>query len=95
MLEAFACCLVAWLLLAAASFRFRRAIDLGPEHVVRLRVAGALLLGLALFACAGPLPGERVVRFLGVASIAGVVVTALLSVRPQLLRGPARCLRRR
>lgn len=80
---------VAWLLFAAASYKYRR--DLGivsPAAITGLRAAAAALLMLALIRCGAPLTGERWVRFLGGSAIAAVMLVALLSVAP--LRAPRR-----
>ena len=89
MLETVATSFVAWLLLAAASYRFRRDLGISASAtIVGLRVCAAILLTLALFRCGGPVTGERWVRFLGGSAISAVILVALLSVAP--LRGPKR-----
>ncbi|TXC71395.1 hypothetical protein FSB78_10935 [Sphingomonas ginsenosidivorax] len=89
MVEIVATSFVAWLLFAAASYKYRR--DLGidsPAAIVGLRAVAALLLTLALFRCGAPVTGERWVRFLGGSALAAVMLVMLLSVAP--LRAPRR-----
>lgn len=91
MLEAIVMCFFGWLLLAATSFRHRR--DLGitaPSAIHTLRLVAALLLAIAVFQCGAPLTGERFVRFLGAASIAGVALVMLLSFKPAETLQPVR-----
>ena len=104
MLETELLAAIAWLLLAAASFRFRREAGVpNPRQVRALRLAAAALLALALFRCGTPLTGERWIRALGGASIGAVLVVLALSadamfvLRPlrQLLTRPAPALLRR
>jgi hypothetical protein len=104
MLETALLAAIAWLLLAAASFRFRREAGVpNPRQVRALRLAAAALLALALFRCGTPLTGERWIRALGGASIGAVLVVLALSadamfvLRPlrQLLTRPAPALLRR
>ena len=103
MLETALLAAIAWLLLAAASFRFRREAGVpNPRQVRALRLAAAALLALALFRCGTPLTGERWIRALGGASIGAVLVVLALSadamfvLRPlrQLLTRPAPALLR-
>ena len=83
MFEIVATSFVAWLLLAAASFRFRRELGIaGPATIAGLRVAASVLLVLALCRCGAPVTGERWVRFLGGSAIAAVLLVVLLSVAP-------------
>ena len=89
MLESSVTCFLAWLLLAATAFRYRR--DLGivaPSAIRALRLVSALVLAAALFHCGAPLTGERFVRFLGAASIAGVALVMLLSSNRRRRCGP-------
>lgn len=104
MLETALLAAIAWLLLAAASFRFRREAGVpNPRQVRVLRIAAAALLALAMFRCGTPLTGERWVRVIGGASIGAVLVVLALSadamfvLRPlrQLLTRPAPALLRR
>lgn len=89
MLETVATSFVAWLLLAAASYKVRRDLGLSaPATISALRVCAAVLLTLALFRCGAPVTGERWVRFLGGSAISAVILVALLSVAP--LRAPRR-----
>ncbi len=104
MLETALLAAIAWLLLAAASFRFRREAGVpNPRQVRVLRLAAAGILALALFRCGTPLTGERWVRVIGGASLGAVIVVLALSLdamtilRPlrQLLTRPAPALLRR
>lgn len=80
---------LAWLMFAAASYRFRRDLGLdSPRIVTALRVAATAVLLFALLRCGAPVSGERWVRFLGGAAVSAVIVVALLSVAP--LRRPVR-----
>ncbi|SFO04385.1 DUF3325 family protein [Sphingomonas sp. OK281] len=91
MLEATMLCFFGWLLLAATAFKYRR--DLGivtPSAIRALRLVAALVLAVALFHCGAPLTGERFVRFLGAASIAGVTLVMLLSFKPVETMQPVR-----
>jgi hypothetical protein len=91
MLEATTMCFLAWLLLAATAFRYRR--DLGivaPSTIRTLRLIAMLVLAAALFHCGAPLTGERFVRFLGAAAIAGAALVMLLSFRPAETMQPIR-----
>jgi len=91
MLEATILCFFGWLLLAATAFKYRR--DLGivaPSAIRALRIVAALVLAVALFHCGAPLTGERFVRFLGAASIAGVALVMLLSFKPVETMQPVR-----
>ena len=53
-------------------------------------LVAALVLAVALFHCGAPLTGERFVRFLGAASIAGVALVMLLSFKPIETMQPVR-----
>ncbi|MGA1799695.1 DUF3325 family protein [Sphingomonas sp. 4RDLI-65] len=91
MLEAALMCFVAWLLLAAASFKYRRDLGIANPATVRaLRLIAALIMIVVLVCCGAPLTGERFVRFLGAASIGGVALVALLSFRPAQTMQPVR-----
>lgn len=91
MLEASLMCFVGWLLLAAASFKYRRDLGLTDPAAIRaVRLAAALVLAIVLFRCGAPLTGERFVRFLGAASIAGVALVVLLSFGPTRTMQPVR-----
>ncbi len=91
MLETALFAALAWLLLAAASFRFRReAGSPDPRHVRLLRGLAALLLAFALFRCGTPLTGERWVRLIGGASLGGVIVVLALSVDAMRVLRPVR-----
>lgn len=80
---------VAWLLLAAASYKYRRDLGIAaPAAIAGLRVGAAMLLALALFRCGAPVTGERWVRFLGGSALAAMMLVMLLSVAP--LRAPRR-----
>ena len=83
MLETTCLALAAWLLLAAASFRYRRQLGITSPATTRgLRLAATALLAFALLRCGTDIDGERCVRFLGGASLAGALVVVLLSVAP-------------
>jgi len=93
MLETALFAAIAWLLLAAASFRFRREAGLpDPRQVRVLRGAAALLLTFALFRCGTPLTGERWVRLISGASLGGVIVILALSVDAVRVLRPVRLL---
>lgn len=93
MLETALFAAIAWLLLAAASFRFRREAGLpDPRQVRVLRGAAALLLAFALFRCGTPLTGERWVRLIGGASLGGVIVILALSADAVRVLRPLRLL---
>jgi hypothetical protein len=93
MLETALFAAIAWLLLAAASFRFRReAGSPDPRQVRILRGAAVLLLAFALFRCGTPLTGERWVRLIGGASLGGVIVVLALSLNAMLVLRPVRML---
>ena len=83
MFEIVATSFVAWLLFAAASYKYRRELGIAsPAAITGLRTVAALLLALALFRCGAPLTGERWVRFLGGSALAAVMLVMLLSVAP-------------
>ncbi len=91
MLEATILCFFGWLFLAATSFRYRRDLGIAAPSAIRaLRLVAALVLTAALFHCGAPLTGERFVRFLGAASIAGVALVMLLSFKPVETMQPVR-----
>ncbi len=91
MLETALLAAIAWLLLAAASFRFRREAGVpNPRQVRILRIAAVLLLGLALFRCGTPLTGERWVRVIGGASLGAVLVVLMLSIDAMMILRPLR-----
>ncbi|WP_394664712.1 hypothetical protein [uncultured Sphingomonas sp.] len=96
MLDTISLCLVGFWLLAAGSYR--HAKDAGTLHDAKLRLGlkllgGAMLL-LALSSSGTAITGERIVRMLGAASIAGVVLNLLLSVRAGAAFAPLRALNR-
>lgn len=96
MLEAVVACALAFVLLAAASFRFRRDAGVGGErHVRLLRTGGAAVIALALLRAGTALDGERWVRLLTAASIAAVLVVLALSVAPRTIFYPVRRLLQR
>ncbi len=97
MCEGVLLCAVAFLLLAAASYKFRREAGVSGERAVRaLRSAAAVLIALAMVRVGTPLDGERWVRLLTCASIAAVAVVLALSVAPAQVFYPVRrALRRR
>jgi len=82
MLETMLTCLIGWLLLAASSFRIRRDLGLTKGDARWLRVAGVVVLTAGLWRCGAPITGERWVRFLGAAGIAGVATVLILSAAP-------------
>jgi hypothetical protein len=84
---------LAFVLLAATAHRHRRdAGVVAPGQVRALRVvAGALLLA-AFVRAAGPLAGERIVRFLVGGSIAGIAVVLALSFDAARVLAPVRWL---
>ncbi|KQN93739.1 hypothetical protein ASE95_02085 [Sphingomonas sp. Leaf231] len=84
-------CALAFVLLAAASYKFRRDAGVSGERMVRtLRSGAAVLIGLALIRAGTPMDGERWVRLLTCASIAAVVVVLALSVAPGAILYPVR-----
>lgn len=84
MVEIVATSLVAWLLLAAASYKYRRDLGISaPTTITGLRVVAAMLLTLALVRCGAPITGERWVRFLGGSALSAVMLVALLSAVPK------------
>lgn len=84
MVEIVATSFVAWLLLAAASYKYRRDLGISaPATITGLRVAATMLLMLTLVRCGAPITGERWVRFLGGSALAAVMLVALLSVVPK------------
>ncbi|WP_343526050.1 DUF3325 family protein [Sphingomonas sp.] len=96
MLDTIALCFVGFWLLAAGSYRHAR--DAGTLHDARLRtglklLGGAVML-LALSVCGTAITGERIVRLLGAASIAGVALNLLLSVRAHAAFAPLRAVNR-
>lgn len=89
MLEIALLSFAAWLLLAAASFRFRRQLGIVSPAMVRgLRIGGGALLLAALLRCGTSIDGERCVRFLGGASLAGAMLVVLLSLAPTATLAP-------
>ncbi|MDQ1232341.1 DUF3325 family protein [Sphingomonas sp. SORGH_AS_0879] len=96
MLDTIALCFVGFWLLAAGSYRHAR--DAGTLHDARLRTGlkllGAAVLVLALSACGTQITGERIVRLLGAASIGGIALNLLLSVRASAAFAPLRAVNR-
>lgn len=81
------------LLLAAASHRYRQeagAVRPGDRRL--LRIGGAALLLLAAVLAAGPLSGERAVRFLGGFAVGGVALVLALSFHARIVLAPVRLL---
>ncbi|KTT76129.1 hypothetical protein [Sphingomonas endophytica] len=97
MFEGVLFCAAAFVLLAAASHKFRRdAGVLGDGAARALRSGAAILIVLALVRAGTPMDGERWVRLLSCASIAAVAVVLGLSVAPAAILYPVRrALRRR
>lgn len=97
MCEGVLLCALAFVLLAAASYKFRREAGISGERAVRaLRSGAAVLIALALVRVDTPMDGERWVRLLTCASIAAVMVVLALSVAPGAVFYPVRrALRRR
>ncbi|MBB4609689.1 DUF3325 family protein [Sphingomonas yabuuchiae] len=96
MLDTIALCFVGFWLLAAGSYR--HAKEAGTLHDARLRtglklLGGAVML-LALSGCGTAVTGERIVRMFGAASIAGVALNLILSVRAQAAFAPLRAVNR-
>lgn len=82
-----------WLLLAAASYRCRRDLQIASPHAARaLRVAGIALFAIALIRCGAPLSGERWVRFIGGAALSAGLNVVGLSLAPRLLLRPVAAL---
>jgi hypothetical protein len=91
MLETTMMCFIAWLLLSATAFRYRRDLRIvAPSTIRTLRLIAVLMLAAALFHCDAPLTGERFVRFLGAAAIAGAALVMMLSFRPADTMQPVR-----
>lgn len=96
MFEGVLLCALAFVLLAAASYKFRREAGISGERAVRaLRSGAAVLIALALVRVGTPMDGERWVRLLTCASIAAVVVVLALSVAPGAVFYPVRRAARR
>lgn len=96
MLDTIALSLVGFWLLAAGSHRHAR--DAGTLHDARLRTGlkllGATVLLLALWGSGTAITGERIVRLAGAASIAGVALNLILSVRAHAAFAPLRAVNR-
>ncbi|WP_230483509.1 DUF3325 family protein [Sphingomonas sp. Leaf21] len=94
--ETIALCFIGFWLIAAGSHRHAR--EAGTLHDARLRgglkLLGAALLLLALSGCGTAVTGERIVRMFGAASIAGVALNLLLSVRARAAFAPLRAINR-
>ncbi|GAA4215024.1 hypothetical protein GCM10022253_08860 [Sphingomonas endophytica] len=96
MFEGVLLCALAFVLLAAASYKFRREAGISGERAVRaLRSGAALLIALALVRVGTPMDGERWVRLLTCASIAAVAVVLALSIAPGAVFYPVRRVLRR
>ena len=96
MFEGVLLCSLAFVLLAAASYKFRREAGISGERAVRaLRSGAAVLIALALVRVGTPMDGERWVRLLTCASIAAVIVVLALSVAPGTVFYPVRRVIRR
>lgn len=97
MFEGVLLCALAFLLLAAASYKFRREAGVTGDRAARgLRSAAAVLIALALVRVGTPMDGERWVRLFTCASIAAVAVVLALSIAPTAVFYPVRrALRRR
>lgn len=96
MFEGVLLCGLAFVLLAAASYKFRREAGISGERAVRaLRSGAALLIALALVRVGTPMDGERWVRLLTCASIAAVAVVLALSIAPGAVFYPVRRVLRR
>ena len=96
MLDTIVLCFIGFWLLAAGSYRHAR--EAGTLHDARLRgglklLGGAVLL-LALSWCGTAITGERIVRLLGAASIAGVALNLILSMRGRAAFAPLRAVNR-
>lgn len=95
MFETTTCSALAWLLMAAASYRHRGDADVRGEREVRLlRTAGWAVLVAALIRCGTDLTGERVVRLLAGGSLGGVTVVMTLSLWPRVAFAPVRLMLR-
>ena len=96
MLDTIALCLVGFWLLAAGSYS--HAKDAGTLHDAKLRTGlkllGAAMLVIALSASGTDITGERIVRMLGAASIAGVALNLILSTRASAAFAPLRAVNR-
>lgn len=91
MCEGVLLCALAFVLLAAASYKFRREAGVSGERAVRVLRGGALMLiAMALIRAGTPMDGERWVRLLTCASIAAVTVVLALSVAPGAVFYPVR-----
>jgi hypothetical protein len=96
MFEGVLLCALAFVLLAAASYKFRREAGISGERAVRaLRSGAAVLIALALMRVGTPVDGERWVRLLTCASVASVAVVLALSVAPGAVFYPVRRVLRR
>lgn len=96
MCEGVLLCALAFVLLAGASYKFRREAGVSGEHAVRaLRGGAAALIALALVRVGTPMDGERWVRLLTCASIAAVAVVLALSIAPGAVFYPVRRVLRR
>ena len=84
---------LAFVLLAATAHRHRRDAGVATHGQVRaLRLAATALLLVAFTRAAGPLAGERIVRFLVGGSIAGIAVVLALSFDAARVLAPVRWL---
>lgn len=91
MLEGVVTCTLAFVLLAAASYRYRRDAGVSADRHARvLRIGAGAVLALALLRAGTPMDGERWVRVLTCASIAAVVVVLALSIAPGAVFYPVR-----
>lgn len=91
MLEASLLAAIGFLLLAAATHRFRREAGVvRAGERAALRWAGAGLLVASAACCGSPLSGEWCVRFLAAASIGGVTVVLALSLASAAVLAPVR-----
>lgn len=91
MFEGFVTCALAFVLLAAASYKFRREAGVVDDCAARgLRIGAALLIALALVRSGTAMDGERWVRVLTSASLAAVAVVLALSVAPGVVFYPLR-----
>lgn len=95
MLETAVLSTAAWLLLAGASFRFRREAGVShPRDVRLLRIVAGVILAIVLLRCETSLYGERWVRLLTGMSLGAVAVVLTLSAKPMLAMAPVRGLLR-